>query len=160
MLRALRRQLWGVAVLFTWAILFTTMPIELLAQTTEQATGTVVGFLYETDGKTPVKDGILKFKNVFTNQEFLSQPTDDKGAYKIEALPIGQYTAIATVDKKEYKFEYVIIVVSPNEEAKVNFMLFKRRGCLWLALVGSGAAVTTAAILLSGDEEPPASPAR
>ncbi|MEW6365268.1 MAG: carboxypeptidase-like regulatory domain-containing protein [Acidobacteriota bacterium] len=161
MLRTIRRNVGGMALFFAWAVLFATMPLELMAQTAEQATGSVVGFLYDTDGKSPVKEGILKFKNVFTNQEFLSQPTDDQGAYKVEGLPIGQYTAVATVDKKDYKFEYVIVVVSPNEQAKVNFMLYKRRGCLWLVLLGGGAAVaTTAAILLTGEEEPPASPAR
>ncbi len=162
MLGTIRRHMGGMALLFAWAVLFATMPLELMAQTTEQATGTVVGYLYDTDGKSPVSAGILKFKNLFTNQEFVSQPTDDKGAYKVESLPIGQYTAVATVDKKDYKFEYVIVVVSPNEEAKVNFMLFKRRGCLWLVLLGGGsaAAVTTTALLMTGEEEPPASPAR
>ena len=119
---------------------------SLLAQI---ATGNLTGYVYEKDGKTPVKNAIVKIKNITTGQEFESEPTDETGAYKIMNIPVGVYLIGVVVGKEKYNIN-ALVEIKEKETAKLSVILIKKKAlvagifplpCFVASLVGGGGVI-------------------
>ena len=122
------------------------IPISISAQ---EPTGSLTGFVYEKDGKTPVKNAIVKIRNITTGQEFESAPTDELGAYKIENVPVGVYLIGVVVGKEKYNID-ALVEIKKEEVAKLSLVLIKKKAliagifplpCFAASLIGGGTVI-------------------
>lgn len=183
MLRKLRLGSRWVSPILALTFLFVTMPTDLVAQSQSPGEGSITGFLYGTDGKTPVQGAVVRLRNVTISQEFKSQPTDATGLFNFASLPVAQYALGATIDGKDFNFDRGVSVTA-HQVATVSFALpsgspaplqpkgtdqkgmkkkgawafFKRPAGLLLLLGGSVPII--AAVARESEEEQPTSPPR
>ena len=55
------------------------------------AKGKIIGYVYDTDGTTPLKDAVVRIKHVSTGAVFESNKSDSLGVFKIEGVEEGIY---------------------------------------------------------------------
>ncbi len=108
-------------VLSAFALLI--LPVEGFSARVDKG-GALVGFIYASDMKTPVKNAVVKLRNVDTNYEYTSTPTDEKGAYKIEQLKEGSYVVGITAPDGDYNFGYVVRI-KEGEIGKLSLALMR-----------------------------------
>jgi hypothetical protein len=84
-------------------------PLDIMANQSS-STGTIVGFIYGSDMKTPVEKAVVKIRNMKDGQEFFSTPTNAVGAYKIERLEEGSYALGISAPDGDYNFSYAVRV--------------------------------------------------
>lgn len=95
--------------------------------------GHLEGIVYESDGKTPLKDTriILELfeRGKKTDTEYKSNITDDSGKYKLENVPVGKYRGKIVLKGKHYKIKKVdfYVHVIKNETNFVSFALKRRQ---------------------------------
>jgi len=112
-----------------WLFLLFLLPVAGLAEDT----GNLEGIVYESDGKTPLKDAriILELfeKGKKTDTKFESNITDSTGEYKLENVPVGKYKGKIMLNGKHYKIKRVdfFIHVIKGETNYVSFALKGRR---------------------------------
>ncbi|MDI6849192.1 MAG: carboxypeptidase-like regulatory domain-containing protein [Candidatus Saccharicenans sp.] len=108
-------------VLSAFALLI--LPVEGFSASNSQG-GALVGFIYASDMKTPVKNAVVKIRHVDTGQEFVSKPTDEKGFYKLEQLKEGSYVVGITAQDGDYNFGHVVRV-KEGEVGKLSLALMR-----------------------------------
>jgi hypothetical protein len=86
------------------------------------AGGSLVGFIYAKDMTTPVANAVVKLRNVANAAEYVSQPTDANGMYKISGLKEGRYIMGVTAAKGDFNFDYGLLLKG-NEMAKLSVAL-------------------------------------
>jgi len=139
------------------------LPMVVPAQA--QNTGSVTGFVYDGDGKSPIDEAvvILKLaKDKKDGKEYKSEPTQETGDYRIEDLPAGIYVAAVRIKSgKVYNTLSVLKIVAGKRLIR-SFYLTPERPLAWLwynpcglAMILSGTAVVTKLII---DEEEEVSP--
>jgi hypothetical protein len=84
--------------------------------------GSLVGFIYAKDMKTPVAQAVVKLRDIKSMKEFDSRPTDANGMYKITGLPEGRYILGVTTATGNFNFDYALIIKG-NEMAKLSVAL-------------------------------------
>ncbi|MEW6456131.1 MAG: hypothetical protein AB1410_05370 [Acidobacteriota bacterium] len=114
-----RSKALALGVISTFLFMF--IPVEALAQV-PAATGSMIGFVYGDDMKTPVENAIVKIRNIKDGKEFESAPTDQNGLYKITNIEEGRYILGITTKEGDFNFEYFILMKA-NEIAKLSFAL-------------------------------------
>ena len=137
------------ALIFTLVSSLLIMIIPLSLSSQESQTGNLTGVVYEEDGKTPVKDAIVTIKNITTNQEFSSQPTNNSGEYEIGNIPVGVYLIGVNVDKEKYNIN-ALVEIKKEELANLSLILTKKKAllagilrlaCFFAHLVGGGIVI-------------------
>jgi hypothetical protein len=134
------------------------------------ANGSLVGFIYEKDMKTPVAHAVVKIRNIANAQQYESQPTDASGMYHITGIEEGRYILGVTATKGDFNFDYALLLkgdelaklsvsLTPGskttgDDAKPNSFFTSPAGIVTLVIV-VGAVLY---VLLKGKEE--ASPIR
>lgn len=109
----------GLAAAFVMLV----WPLDAVAQEQAEAnTGTLIGFIYGPDMKTPVVNGVVKLRNIKTGKEYLSSPTDENGAYKLEGIEEGWYVLGVTTGIGDFNFTYEVMIKA-NEMAKLSLAL-------------------------------------
>ena len=84
--------------------------------------GNLIGFLYATDGSTPLQGAVVRIKNIQTDEVLLSQETDELGITRIADIEPGLY--IYGVTTKEGDFNSTDLVgVASGKTAKVSITL-------------------------------------
>jgi len=111
-----RALIWGVAAAFLSLLL----PVEALAQA--RGTGSLIGFIYAENLTTPVENAIVKIKNISTGKEYMSNPTDKTGLYKIESVAEGRYILGVTTPQGDFNFEFELFIKA-REIAKLSLAL-------------------------------------
>jgi hypothetical protein len=86
------------------------------------AGGSLVGFIYDKDMKTPVPNAVVKLRNLEKATEYESTPTDASGMYKITGIAEGRYILGVTAAKHDFNFDYAL-VLKGNEMAKLSVAL-------------------------------------
>jgi len=106
------------------AVVLLMMPVAESAQAKAPvaSNGSLVGFIYAKDMKTPVANAVVKLRDVSKPKEFTSQPTDANGMYKITGLPAGKYILGVTSATGNFNFDYAL-VLKGNETAKLSVAL-------------------------------------
>ncbi|MDI6845210.1 MAG: hypothetical protein QME28_03640 [Candidatus Saccharicenans sp.] len=94
------------------------IPVEALAA----PTGSLVGFIFAADMKTPVQNAVVKIRSLDDGKEYVSTPTDASGNYKLEKVKEGKYILGVTAPDGDYNFPY-IMVVKGGEMAKLSLAL-------------------------------------
>ena len=121
----------GLSAAFVMLIL----PFEALALNQEDAqTGSLIGFIYYSDAPapgeggaaklTPVANAVIKLRNIDTGKEYISDPTDENGAYSLEDIEAGRYVLGVTTSLGDYNFSYEVLIKA-NEVGKLSLGLTK-----------------------------------
>ena len=126
-------------VLCTLAVfLFFMLPAARLADAYEpnaqgtQDVGHITGFIYESDGKTPLRNAQLILEEFVrgkkTGNVFKSNVTDASGEYRLENIPEGHYKGKMMLNNKHYKIKRVdfFFDVIAGETNFVSFALKRR----------------------------------
>ncbi len=103
-----------VIAIFLWLL----VPEKVLAA----PTGSLVGFVYGSDMKTPVQQAVVKIRNLDNGQEYVSTPTDAHGSYKLEEVKEGRYILGITAPDGNYNFPY-IMAIKGGEIGKLSLAL-------------------------------------
>jgi hypothetical protein len=69
--------------------------------------------------RTPVRNAIVKLRNVATQKEYESEPTDPNGMYRIPGIEEGRYIMGVQAPSGTYNFHYSILIKS-NALAKLS----------------------------------------
>ncbi len=102
-----------------------TLPLEGFTATGKaERGGSLVGFIYASDMKTPVRNAVVKLRHVDSGTEYVSQPTDENGNYKIEQLKTGSYVVGITAPDGDYNFGYVVRI-KEGEIGKLSLALMQ-----------------------------------
>jgi hypothetical protein len=107
------------------AVLLLFMPVAEFAQAKSAAPasgGSLVGFIFAKDMKTPVANAIVKIRDVSTTKEYESQPTDANGMYRITGIQEGRYILGVTTAAGNFNFDYVMLIKS-GDMAKLSVAL-------------------------------------
>ena len=64
---------------------------------------TISGKILDTDGVTPVRDVVIKLKNLTTNTVYESKAADAQGKYKISNVPDGEYSIMVVTSEGEFE---------------------------------------------------------
>lgn len=122
-LRVFKSRLLLTLVLGAFTLLI--MPMEGFSRADKPAGGgALVGFIYGSDMKTPVKSAVVKMRNVDNGKEFFSTPTDETGAYRIQQVKEGKYVLGITAPDGDYNFGYVVSV-KEGETGKLSLALMR-----------------------------------
>lgn len=103
------------------AFLLLVFPAGELAAAQPSA-GSLIGFVYAKDMKTPVANAVVKLKSVNDMKEYSSSPADQNGMYKVAGLPNGRYVVGVTATEGNFNFSYVLNIKS-DEMAKLSVAL-------------------------------------
>lgn len=95
-------------------------PVSDFAQAPPK-TGTLTGFLYGADMKTPVANATVKISNL-NNQKQYSSPTDKTGLYTILGIEEGWYTLGVSSAMGDYNLNYGVYIKG-GEKAKINLSM-------------------------------------
>jgi hypothetical protein len=112
-----RWMIWGALVAFTLFI----VPFGEVAWAKAQG-GSLVGFVYAQDLKTPVVGAVVKVRNIANQKEFASGTTDANGMYKIDGVDEGRYILGVTATQGDFNFDYVMLLKG-GEMAKLSVAL-------------------------------------
>ena len=107
------------------AVVLLFMPVAEFAQGKAPAAasnGSLVGFIYTKDMKTPVANAVVKIRNVTTPKEYESLPTDANGMYKITGIQEGRYVLGVTTASGNFNFDYVMLLKG-TDMAKLSVAL-------------------------------------
>lgn len=156
------------------------MLLLLPADSLAAPTGSLIGFIYGSDMKTPVAQAVVKIRNVDDGREYVSTPSDASGYYKLEKVTEGKYILGIAAPDGEYNFPYIMVIkggeigklslalkagsasgleqetVEPTEKEKVSF--FKTPAGVAVLMVATTLALYGTFKLLEGKEE--ASPSK
>ncbi|HEK86598.1 MAG: carboxypeptidase-like regulatory domain-containing protein [Candidatus Saccharicenans sp.] len=108
----------GITIISFMLIL---LPLESLARPAAPV-GSVIGFIYSSDMKTPVQNAVVKVRNVDDGKEYVSTPTDATGAYKIDQIKEGKYILGVSAPDGDYNFQY-ILMIKGGEMGKLSLAL-------------------------------------
>lgn len=100
------------------AFLLLLFPAEAWTQTAE-GTGTIKGYIFQEDMRTPLENAVVKIRNTEDGLEKESPPTDDTGAYEIKDVKEGRYLLGVSNAGGDYNFDYAI-GIKANETAKLS----------------------------------------
>ncbi len=113
------RMLAGVLVT---ALLLLTVPVPGVAQTQPASIGRqgiLQGTVYSEGQRSRVANAIVKIRNLNTQKEYSSQPTDAKGGYKILMIEEGWYTLGVTTAAGDFNLNYGVYIKA-GETAKLS----------------------------------------
>lgn len=100
-----------LAVSLVLAFVLLTLPVrELFAGA--PGTGALTGHIYNEDMRTPVRNAVVMLRNVATQKEYESDPTDPEGLYRIPGIEEGRYVMGVKGPSGSYNFQYSILIKS------------------------------------------------
>ena len=72
--------------------------------------GSLSGFIYAKDVKTPVAGAVVKIRNIADMKEMASPPTDANGMYTLTGIPEGRYILGVSSAKEDFNLDYALYV--------------------------------------------------
>jgi hypothetical protein len=104
------------------AFLLLSIPLPAASQTETQTyarQGTLQGTVYSEGMRTRVANAVVKIRNLNSQKEYSSQPTDAKGNYKILMIEEGWYTLGVTTAAGDFNLNYGVYIKA-GETAKLS----------------------------------------
>ncbi|MFO7732940.1 MAG: carboxypeptidase-like regulatory domain-containing protein [Candidatus Aminicenantes bacterium] len=93
------------------AFMLLVTPLPNLAQTPDLSkAGTLSGTVYTEGMKSQVAGAVVKIRNLNTQKEFVSLPTDAKGNFRIMGIEEGWYTVGVSASVGDFNLNYGIYV--------------------------------------------------
>jgi hypothetical protein len=111
----------GFAVVALAAFVLLVSPVREVALA-QAAAGSLVGFVYDKDMKTPVANAVVKLRSLQDQKEYTSTPSDPSGMYKVAELPPGRYIVGVSAKTGDYNFNYYLNIKG-SELAKLSVAL-------------------------------------
>ncbi|MBM3305304.1 MAG: hypothetical protein FJY80_10880 [Candidatus Aminicenantes bacterium] len=99
-----------------------TIPVAHFAQAAAPADGALMGYVYDVDERTPVRNVVVKLRNVVTQHEYSSEPTTPLGMYSITAIEEGRYLMGVQTPNGAYNFQYSLYLKG-SETARLSVAL-------------------------------------
>jgi len=100
-----------LAVFLVGALILLTVPVaQIAAAAAPKGNGALAGYIYSDDMRTPVRNAVVKLRNVATQQEYESEPTDLDGLYRIPVIEEGRYVMGVLGPSGSYNFHYSIMI--------------------------------------------------
>lgn len=136
----------GILLLFIWSI------FPLVNFAADASLGNLMGFVYDKDGKTPLKEARVLLKKTNSRKgkdEYKSEQTGETGDYKISDIPAGKYTvAIVVKSGKIYRTLSVVDIIAAKTVIRSfhlapqrPFLAFFYEPCGWAAMIAGTALV-------------------
>ncbi len=152
-------KIFALGVLFFFII--SVSPV--ISQVDGSKLGTMAGFVYGRDLKTPVKDVQIVLTEVKLKKDdssprvYRSEVTNSKGDYKIAEILPGNYKVTLRLRNNLYKVKKIdfLITILEGKTSYISFSL-RRKSIPPLAWIVTGTAICK--VLDKPDEEEPASP--
>ena len=147
------------------ALFFFVLSISpLISQVDESTLGTMAGFVYGRDLKTPVKDVQIVLTEVKFEKDdssprvYQSEVTDKKGDYKIAGILPGNYKVTLRLRNNLYKVKKIdfLVTIMEGKTSYISFSL-RRKSIPPIAWIVTGTAICKA-LDTTFFEEDPASP--
>ena len=111
-----------LAGLLVTALLLLTVPLPVAAQTPAASSmkqGTLQGTVYSEGMRSRVANAVVKLRNLNSQKEYESPPTDAKGGYKILMVEEGWYTLGLTTATGDFNLNYGVYIKA-GETAKLS----------------------------------------
>ena len=118
MLKKVRSKFVSIILVFSFIVFFS--PHIVVGQNT--GSGNLLGFVYNTDGTTPLAGAVLMLRNVSTGAVYESSISDTVGVVRVEGLEEGLYIVGVTTDQGNYNLEDLVGIRSAST-AKVSLAL-------------------------------------
>jgi len=96
----------------TAAFILLTVPVRDFAMGAPKATGALAGHIFNEDMRTPIRNAVVKLRNVVSQKEYESEPTDLEGMYRIPGIEEGRYVMGVMSFRGDYNFHYSILIKS------------------------------------------------
>ena len=99
-----------VSVFLIGAFALLIFPLAPPVSAAPRGSGALAGHIYKDDMKTPVRNAIVKLRNLATLKEYESEPTDPDGTYRIPGIEEGRYIMGVLGPNGSYNFHYSILI--------------------------------------------------
>lgn len=99
-----------LAIFLVAAFLLLTLPWPRTAAAAPKGNGALAGHIFNEDMRTPVRNAVVKLRNVATLKEYESEPTSPDGTYVIPAIEEGRYVMGVLGPSGSYNFHYSIMI--------------------------------------------------
>ena len=117
---AFRSRILACGLIVAFIAVVTPLPSFAQTQATTLARqGTLQGVVYSEGMRTRVANAVVKLRNLNTQKEYTSLPTDAKGGYKIIGIEEGWYTLGVTAATGDFNLNYGVYVKA-GETAKLS----------------------------------------
>jgi hypothetical protein len=100
------------ALFLVFAFLLLIIPFPPPAAAAPRGSGALAGHIYREDMRTPVRNAVVKLRNIVTQKEYASEPTDPDGLYRIPDIEEGRYVMGVLGPGGNYNFHYSILIKS------------------------------------------------
>lgn len=107
-------------------IIFTVILIHLpgFAQEFRQAQGDLIGYIYESDGITPVKQANVQIKRLPKGEVFTSSPSDKEGLFRVRGIEKGVYLIGVNTSIGNFNGQKLLgILISADVSAQMELVL-------------------------------------
>ena len=98
------------------------IPVREFAQVSPMADGALMGSIYDLDAKTPVRNVVVRLRNVSNQKEYRSEQTNPLGQYNITAIEEGRYLMGVQTPNGAYNFQYSLYLKG-TDTAKLSVAL-------------------------------------
>ena len=98
-----------LAVVLIGAIVLLVAPVPVVTAA-PRGSGALAGHIFKEDMRTPVRNAVVKLRNIETQKEYESEPTDPEGLYRIPGIEEGRYVMGVLGPGGSYNFHYSIMI--------------------------------------------------
>jgi len=120
MIGAFRSRILAAGLIAALLLLTMSLPSAAQAQTISPGRqGTLQGTVYTEGMRSRVANAIVKLRNLNSQKEYVSLPTDAKGNYKILLIEEGWYTLGVTTNAGDFNLNYGVYIKA-GETAKLS----------------------------------------
>ena len=102
----------ALSIFLVSAFVLLTLPVREFAAAGSGGSGTLAGHIYDEDMRTPVRNAVVVLRNLATQQEYWSEPTDPYGLYRIPGIEEGRYIMGVKAPSGSYNFHYSLLIKS------------------------------------------------
>jgi hypothetical protein len=97
-----RSKVVTAAVIGAFVLLLAPLGAFAKGQVNPQVKGSLIGFVYAENGRTPLQGAVVKIRNMGNQTEYVSEPSDANGMYKISGIEPGWYFMTVATDLGEF----------------------------------------------------------
>jgi hypothetical protein len=99
-----------LALFLSGTFILLTVPVRDFAVPAPKGNGALAGHIFNEDMRTPVRNAVVKLRNIATQKEYESEPTDLDGMYRIPGVEEGRYVMGVLGPNGSYNFHYSIMI--------------------------------------------------